>query len=148
MFLFIDWIRLLEQIEILARQFRDAIERTPSNELPITMQAFPAGACGDATLLLGHYLIAHGLDAFDYVLGERDDHSHAWLQQGTLIVDITADQFAEIDEPILITTNPVWHDGFAGEVLHEADFTIYDAYTAANLGATYHAIVQHIQLPA
>ncbi|RSC20992.1 hypothetical protein EFR00_00415 [Rhizobium sophoriradicis] len=138
----------MEQLEILARRFRDAIEQAPADQLPVTMQNFPTGACGDATLLLGHYLKAQGLDAFDYVLGERDDHSHAWVQQGDIIIDITADQFAEIDRPIIVTANPDWHNEFKAEVLHEADFTIYDAYTAATLAAAYHTILQHMEVPA
>lgn len=138
----------MEQIAIAARQFRDAIKRTPANQLTITMQNFPAGACGDVVLLLGHYLKAQRLNAFDYVLGERDGHSHAWLQQGMLVVDITADQFAEVDESIIVTIESVWHSAFAAKVLHEADFTIYDAYTAANLGAAYHAIIRHMRQPA
>lgn len=137
----------MEQLAIVARNFRDAIERTPADQLPISLQTFPAGACGDATLLLGHYLKAQGLNAFDYVLGERDGHSHAWLQRGSLIVDITADQFDEVHEPIVVSTDSLWHGSFTTEVLHEADFTIYDAYTAANVGAAYHAIIQHMHQP-
>ncbi|NTA40588.1 hypothetical protein [Agrobacterium salinitolerans] len=138
----------MEQLEILARRFRDAIERTPANLLPITFQNFPAGACGDATLVLGHYLKAQGLAAFDYVLGMRDNHSHAWLQHGDIIIDITADQFSEIDQSVIVTAHPTWHSEFAAEVLHEADFTIYDGYTAATLGSAYHAILQHMEVPA
>lgn len=138
----------MEQLEILARQFREAIERTPANERPITFQNFPAGACGDATLFLGHYLKAQGLAAFDYVLGMRDDHSHAWLQHGDIIIDITADQFPEIDRAVIVASASTWHAGFAIEVPREADFTIYDAHTAATLRAAYHRVLQHIEVLA
>lgn len=138
----------MEQLEILARGFREAIERTPVNQLPISFQNFPAGACGDATLLLGHYLKAQGLSASNYVLGMRDSYTHAWLQHGEIIIDITADQFAEIEQSVIVTADPAWHSEFAAEVLHEADFAIYDGYTAGTLGAAYHTIFQHMEVPA
>ncbi|TBC53783.1 hypothetical protein ELH27_37080 [Rhizobium leguminosarum] len=138
----------MEQLELLAKRFRDAIERIPPQQLPITLQSFPAGACGDATLLLGHYLKAQGLGPFDYVLGERQDHSHAWLQQGEVIIDITADQFPEVDEAVIVTATPTWHHEFTSEVLHEADFTISDTHTVAMLGAAYHRVMQHLEVPA
>ena len=138
----------MEQLEIHAKRFRDAIERTPAQQLPIAMQGFPTGACGDAALLLGHYLKAQGFGTFHYVLGKREEHSHAWLQQGEIIIDITADQFPEVDHAVIVTATPTWHDGFASEVLHEADFTIYDPHTVASLGAAYHTVMQHMETSA
>lgn len=67
--------------------------RTPKTTLPITLQDFPHGSCGDATLLLGHYLTAQGHGEFRYYFGWRCGKSHAWLQAGSVIVDITGDQF-------------------------------------------------------
>lgn len=58
---------------------------------------FPAGCCGDATDLLGLYLLKyHGLDS-EYVcghgLGNNSNQTHAWLVCEGYIIDITADQF-------------------------------------------------------
>jgi hypothetical protein len=135
----------MDQLEILARRFRDAIEATPSNQLPITMQSFPHGACGDAAVLLGHFLKAQGLGAFDYVLGKREDHTHAWIQHGEIIIDITADQFPEIDEAVIVSATSAWHERFTSDVLHEADFIIYDDYNQATLGAAYHTVMQQLE---
>ncbi|ELB2784028.1 hypothetical protein QNE30_003930 [Vibrio alginolyticus] len=60
---------------------------------------FPNGCCGDATDLLGLYLLQyHNLDS-EYVcgngLGENFNQSHAWLVCNGYIIDITADQFNE-----------------------------------------------------
>ncbi|ELY5146055.1 hypothetical protein M2G92_21915 [Vibrio vulnificus] len=58
---------------------------------------FPAGCCGDATDLLGLYLLKyHGLESY-YVcghgLGDNSNQTHAWLVCQGYIIDITADQF-------------------------------------------------------
>lgn len=93
-----------------------------------------------------HYLKVQGLGSFDYVLGKRGKggkrHSHAWLQQGPIIVDITADQFPEIDHAVIVSDGSVWHAAFEAEILHEADFMIYDTYTVATLVAVYQRILQ------
>jgi hypothetical protein len=142
----------VEQLEILARQFREAIERTPRNQLPLGLQNFPVGACGDATLLLGHYLKAQGFGYFDYVSGTRgegdDWHSHAWLRREDVIIDITADQFPEIDQAVIVATGSPWHGEFESEVLNEADFVVYDPHTAATLGAAYRVVLQNMAAAA
>jgi len=62
--------------------------------------------------------------------GETDGrHSHAWIKQGDIIIDITADQFDEIKAPIIETKASPWHDSFDTELLHEADFHVYDQAT-------------------
>jgi hypothetical protein len=39
--------------------------------------------------------------------------THAWLQNGSLIIGITADQFtSEIKEPVIVTTKSSWHKQF------------------------------------
>nr|WP_319390503.1 hypothetical protein [uncultured Cohaesibacter sp.] len=132
----------------MAGQFRKAIEITPIKSLPVTMKNFPFGSCGDATLLLGHYLKSNGFGIFQYALGERGAgekrHSHAWLQRGVLLVDITADQFSEIASPVIVTTNSEWHDTFETKLLNEADFNVYDHYTRATLGAAYTSVLRSL----
>lgn len=140
----------MEELTKAAAVFRAAIEQTRAEKLPITLQAFPAGACGDATVLLGYYLKTQGFGTFDYVLGMREDadgerYSHAWLRQGGVIVDITADQFPG-NAPVIVTHASSWHDGFEVEVLHEADFHVYDAYTVATLSAAYKTVMETVQI--
>jgi hypothetical protein len=45
------------EIRYLATRFRNAIEACDPAGLPIGMQNFPLGACGDAALLLAKYLV-------------------------------------------------------------------------------------------
>lgn len=90
-------------------------------------------------------LTLQGLGTFDYVLGEKGDRTHAWIQHGDIIIDITADQFTEIDQAVIVAANSVWHEQFTSSVLHEADFMIYDNYTRATLGAAYHSVMQQFE---
>ena len=121
----------------LATASRTAIEVTDRSSLGITFRNFPLGSCGDASLLVGHYLKAHGF-AVTYVLGERgqrhdDWTSHAWLRVHGFIVDVTADQFPEVEQAVLVARESPWHDTFEVEDEHDGDFVIYDAATAMNL---------------
>jgi len=118
----------LARIEELARKMRVAIESIPRVQLPPAMSDFPNAACGDAALLLGNYLIDHGVDGFVYVVGNRGVKcrntwiSHAWLQRDTLVVDITADQFPDAPGPIVVAAPSPWHEQFRVEETYAADF--------------------------
>jgi hypothetical protein len=131
----------ISKIEKIAEAVRAAIEQLDVKYLPITMQSFPYGACGDAALLLGTYYKEIGLGSFNYVLGMRGEyeavHSHAWLKQGNVLVDITADQFPEVRQKVIVTEHSAWHSTFEIEYEHEADFFNYDARTAVMLGGVY-----------
>jgi len=85
-----------------------------------------------------------GLGTFQYILGSHDDCSHAWPEQNGLIVDITADQFPDMDAPLFVSADRAWHAAFNGEPQHVADFEIFDPHTRAILGATY-AIVNALR---
>jgi len=96
----------------LCSQFRNAIIAYGIEKLPITFHGFPKGSCGDASLLLGKYIDEMGLGQFDYVCGELGWQSHAWLEKNGIIVDITADQFADVDEEIIVTDSNDFHKRF------------------------------------
>ena len=131
----------LQRLHIECERFRHALISADKRFLPITLRDFPFGACGDATLLLAKYLDQQGFGLFDYMLGNRGEHSHAWLQRGELIVDITADQFPDVVETIIVTTNSPWHLTFQGEPENVADYEIYDQRTRAVLGMAYTTIL-------
>jgi hypothetical protein len=134
----------MERLIGLATAFRKAIEASPKNKLPITFSNFPRGACGDATPLLGAFLIAQGFEPFDYMLGERGSSSHAWLQRGNLVVDVTADQFADCDISVIVSGDSAWHRQFDGKRQHVADYRIYDEKTKLILGGAYSVIVANL----
>lgn len=69
---------------------------------------FPAGWCGCLSRVLASELSRkYPQELFYYVCGELHCSdgklaSHAWVRYNDWILDITADQFAEIDEPITV----------------------------------------------
>jgi hypothetical protein len=122
--------------------FRRAILRCPRTDLP-TLKDFPRGSCGDTSILLGEYLYSRSLGLWEYAAGSRmrDLHSHAWIEHGGLIVDITADQFEEIEEPVIVTRDPGWHRQFVyPEPRHPARIGDYDSGTQSWLRPIYERI--------
>jgi hypothetical protein len=99
----------VEAVHYAASRFRTALERGGLS-LPI-LAKFPEGSCGAASGLLGQYLIDSGLGEWRYRMGFQCDSlaSHAWLERGGLTLDITADQFPDIADPVVLTATPLWH---------------------------------------
>ena len=130
--------RLIE----LASQFRNALMKCDKHNLHITLQYFPHGACGDATYLLAKFLEEAGCGEFDYVSGirEHDNHSHAWLEQNGIIVDITADQFYEQEASVLVTSDKTWHSQFEEQERHQADFERLDDRSIYFLKDSYNKV--------
>jgi hypothetical protein len=107
---------LIDHYYDIALNFRKSVELTMKERTLFTIFSFPNGACGPVTRLLGTFLQEKDLGASDYICGERwieqrkSTQTHAWLQKKSLIIDITADQFAgEITDPVIITDNSIWH---------------------------------------
>ena len=79
---------------------------------------FPNGCCKSASFILAHHLMTTGaLMSIEYVWGLRGSPPHqwphGWLESEGLILDLTADQFPEIFEPVIVTRDPKFHDSFA-----------------------------------
>jgi hypothetical protein len=138
------------QIVKIASRVRLALEGMDKGSLPINMQEFPRGACGDATLILGSYLEDVGISGFSYVTGERGDypgswHSHAWLQRGTLVVDITADQFDDAPQGIVVADPSPWHSTFDDVRQSAAHLRHWSGTTIPQVEAVYRQLL--VQLP-
>jgi hypothetical protein len=104
----------VEEIFRLAAQFREAIEMAKNEHKFIRDMCFgrfPRGCCGDASVLLAHYLLKRGIQT-TYICGNYYDdevvQSHAWLELSDgVIVDITGDQF-KYDKVFLNYNVPVY----------------------------------------
>lgn len=99
-------------------EFRSMIEHTDFSVMPIASNflRFPKGCCGDTSVLLWKYLQIKFNGRFDryikYKCGIKKQ-SHAWLEyQDGIIIDITADQFSDINEPVVITTDNRYYNVF------------------------------------
>jgi hypothetical protein len=145
----------LERIQTFCGAFREAILRTGRADLPSSFRNFPLGCCGDTCLLLAKFLINHGAGFPDYVVGTSGRQSHAWLEIGSVIVDITADQFLEnpvgsvrapssIRAGVIVTTTRAWHKQFREQNRHPADIDSYDAATKKTLLHAYAAIMLNL----
>jgi hypothetical protein len=113
------------------------------------MADFPSGACGDAALLLAKHLRLAGIWPLIYVCGVmatgRGNQSHAWLQYGDLIIDITADQFEGISDPVIVATDRAWHEQFIVELMVEADYENWDGPGIDPLPNAFKAISSYLQ---
>lgn len=135
------------RIEREARRFRSAIERCDARRLPITLADFPGGACGDAALLLAKHLQLAVIWPLMYVCGwmamAHRNQSHAWLEYGDLIIDITADQFEGISDPVIVTADRAWHGRFTVTSSREADYNNWDGIDP--LPDAYKAISSYLE---
>jgi hypothetical protein len=136
------------KIKELSVRFREAILKCDSLELPSSLADFPSCSCADASILLGTYLIDNGINPFSLIKGKRGKGSafetHYWLEKDNMIVDITADQFDDISDEIIITSiDSNWHNSFEKEIIREADYRIIGARDIRNhLSAVYDYILQ------
>ena len=106
------------ELRLIAEGVRKAIEQR-GPELGIWLENFPSGCCTNASVFLGNYLKyeAGGKDT-ELVLGYRgkgrwmEDVRHHWIETGGFIIDITADQFPEVEAPVIVTAQSAWHERF------------------------------------
>ena len=140
--------RGMSDLTTIATEFRLAIQRIPSEQRPLGMRHFPRGACGDTALLMGAYLFDIGVNGFRYVSGTRGDHanhswqSHAWLQRADLIIDITADQFLDMPQAIVVEANSKWHSQFRPEEPQDPDFRTWNGPGVDTLHPMYDQILE------
>ncbi len=141
---------MLDNLTKLASRFRLLIEETDLSDMITECEKFPYGSCGDASILLAQYLIDAGCDLPTYVVGEiveptRLDptnlRSHAWLELGGYVLDITGDGFGPNIPSVIVTDNSDWHDQFKRFDEHPVAIHLYDDWTASRLSAAYEEII-------
>lgn len=136
----------VDELRRAALAFREGLRSTDRQHLSVGLREFPVGSCGDVVLILGAYLADAGFGQFQYVWGQRGTAeagtwcTHAWLEQRGVVVDITADQFQEVDEPIVATTTTDWHAQWRAEVRGVADYRLHESRTRPTLHADYLAV--------
>ena len=103
-----------QTLELIAKVFRSAIENADRSSWGPLWQRFPNGSCGVAAETLAIIVIELTGSIPTYVSGLRSDqsqfHSHAWIEVGGVIIDVTADQFGE--DSVIVTLDAAWHDQF------------------------------------
>ena len=111
------------EIKKLAHRYRKLIDDKPDKENAWNAQfyGFPNGFCDFVSQMFGKYLFERcGVNA-KYVSGTHREGfcpygSHAWLESGELIVDLTCDQFPHDPRPApYIGKDPTWHSQWSLE---------------------------------
>jgi hypothetical protein len=121
-----------DRIQELSEGLRQAILNTPAHMRSSGLEDFPHGSCGEASLLLHTLFRDAGISDSKVVSAERgspdgqkDWTSHAWVQCGTLVIDITADHFDPTFPAIYVGPASAFHLSFAIESESEATLDQY-----------------------
>lgn len=132
----------------MATKFRQAIEVCGPDTLDFCFRESPHDACGDVAPLLGTFVIENGLGSFGYVSGKRGEvgpintwETHAWLQQGELTVYITAGQFPEVSDKVVVADDSQWHRTFTTTIKRVADYRVFDEEARVRLDLIYRRIL-------
>lgn len=102
-------IELEKNLTEVVRNLRGVFDNADRSDWQL-LRNFPTGACGVVSELLGRYLQEKLSVSGNYVCGEvyqPDMRSHAWVDVGGIIIDITADQFGQ--PPVIVTRESAWH---------------------------------------
>ena len=59
--------------------------------------------------MLGQFLFEVGLGVWYYHSTWFGEWGHGWIEQDGLIVNITADQFKSVTDPVVVTRERAWH---------------------------------------
>ena len=119
-------------------RIRAAFERMDKSNLPVTFNDFPHGACGDTCEVLAELLRELGHGGFQYKVGRRKNgNSHAWLEINSVIIDITADQFDEISDPVYIGPSNSWYQSFDIQQEHAAGYSRLDTHSKVELAGVH-----------
>jgi len=101
-------------VEREAKAVRGFLEK-PIARATVAFRVFPAGGCGNASEMLGVWLKECGIDGAECVAGDRGDMSHAWLEVGDLVVDITSDQFEDGLGSVYVGRRGLFHESFVDQ---------------------------------
>lgn len=124
----------MQELELrsIASSVRNKIEQVIEelSYVDIELQSFPSGACEVASVILGLYLQSeHGVHVVQSVgkrslFNDNQENNHVWLTvNGSLIVDITADQFDDFHDSVFVGSESVFHDTFEKYDTRPVDFS-------------------------
>ena len=119
----------MDQITIAtaeAEKARKVFEKHHNEIDPNTLDSFPKGACGIASILLAHWLREKGVEDLEYVSGTCGDQSHGWLETDAFIIDITLDQFDPAFSNVYIGQSTDKHNEFVDQTRSAPTITDYD----------------------
>lgn len=136
----------IQLIDETVRRFRSGLEQC-HDQFGVSFSAFPEGCCGDVTELLAAFLKDSGHGNFAYISGWREGEnatSHAWLEQGDILIDATIDQFPEAVDQRMVSTDPAWHAQFSENRVRREDGDFRVAGSPHHLLQAYEILKKHL----
>ncbi|MBE7660467.1 hypothetical protein [Tenacibaculum finnmarkense] len=117
-----------ENIKQAALEFRKLLEEEIKSIESFEFEFFPLGSCSASSMLLSSFLKKRGFGVFKLVLSKRNEKTHAWLQNDSLYIDVTADQFEDNKEKVIVEKkeNSLFHMGF--QITSTRDVDMKDFY--------------------
>ncbi|MEN7527492.1 MULTISPECIES: hypothetical protein [unclassified Cupriavidus] len=136
----------LAEIERVTVACRRGLELFAKAQPSLELRYFPAGACGDATTILGLLIEKYLGHSGTYICGWehpnlRENQSHAWVLVSGILIDITHDQFpGTAISGWVFSGGTAWHDKFARQEDHGGFSShlqwppyLHEAYWAADV---------------
>jgi len=136
----------VNKLKAEVRKVRKAFEKI-KHLLPDSFKKFPKGCCGPVSLILNEYLYIKGYGKFKYVCGDKgkgkEKRSHAWLEEGEYIIDITADQFSGC-LPVVVTKDRGFYNDFNIKEMKVVRIRDYDLRTRKELNLVLNKIKNNL----
>lgn len=111
---------LRAELDTLAAAARSGLEGMTPAQRGNGFEFFPRGTCGPVSELMGRLVLERlGVEG-TYVCGSghpllREQQSHAWLEVGSFLIDLTHDQFADTGLSRWVFEDSLWHSLFQRE---------------------------------
>jgi hypothetical protein len=111
---------LRAQLVALADAARQGLEAMTPTQRGIGFASFPHGTCGPVSELMGRIVLERTGHEGTYVCGDghpalKPQQSHAWLEVGGFMVDLTYDQFEGTGLTGWVFEESLWHAKFDRE---------------------------------
>jgi hypothetical protein len=110
----VDSTELRASLTTLAAAARAGLEAMRPAQRGVGFESFPRGTCGPVSELMGRIVLERlGVEG-TYVCGSghrslREHQSHAWIEVGPYIVDLTHDQFTGTGLAGWVFDHSEWH---------------------------------------
>lgn len=139
------------ELAVTALEFRRALEKSSVRRHSKVMSRFPLGCCKHSSQLLAKYLVTElHVPLVSFVYGERGGggtgepwQSHVWLRVGEHTLDITADQYPEVDAPVVVSVGGGWHSAWHRQRhLTFGEMMTFGFWDGVRFGRMYKAVMR------
>lgn len=119
---------VINKVRYEAEKARKVFEKYSCDIRETYFGAFPTGSCGNASDFLAQWLKTLNVAGIEYVSGRRRKETHAWLEIGKYIIDITSDQFADGYTPVYVSEKHDFYNTFTEQTRSKPSISPYMSY--------------------